>query len=241
MTDLEISELVSTNLRVVLKIAREYLGRGLSWEELVAEGNYGMLLAAHRFDPARGVKFTTYSAWWIRQAIRRALLEQTQAVRVPFQTRIKLLRLQRAADRLRERLGREPDDAELGAELGINARTVTELKRVGYVSVNSLNVEIPGRDDSGELIELLADGEEQAPDLTLSRNEELAYLLKLMERLPAREARVLEQRFGLNGREARTLKEVGSELGLTVERVRQLQNQALARLFAMMNPEETTR
>ncbi len=234
MTDQEIRDLVEPNLRLVFKIAREYTGRGLHWDDLVAEGNYGMLLAAHRFDPARGVKFSTYSAWWIRQLIRRALQEQTQSIRVPFQTKIKLLHIQRTGYALKARLSREPTDEEIAAELGILPRTVTELKRIGSVLVTSLNLPVPGREDGEELVELLPDLQMPHPDMQLSHAEELENLLALVKDLPPREQRIIERRFGLRGQDSMTLKEVAGEMDLTIERVRQLQNKALARLFQAM-------
>lgn len=226
-----VNALIEQNLRLVQKIANDFLGRGLSWEDLVSEGNRGLITAAHKFDPSRGARFSTYSAWWIKQAIRQAIAEQARTVRVPIGTQINWRRIRKVAKELTEKLGREPTDEEVAAEAKLPVATIQRLRSSNQVEVHSLNAPVSGEEsESGEFMEFVYDETTPGPDQELINLEDVEQLLALLETLPEREKQVLRLRFGLDGEPVRTLEEVGAIIGCTNERVRQIQNQALRKL-----------
>ena len=226
-----VNALIEQNLRLVQKIANDFLGRGLSWEDLVSEGNRGLITAAHKFDPSRGARFSTYSAWWIKQAIRQAIAEQARTVRVPNGTQINWRRIRKVAKELTEKLGREPTDEEVAAEAKLPVATIQRLRSSNQVEVHSLNAPVSGEEsESGEFMEFVYDETAPGPDQELINLEDVEQLLALLETLPEREKQVLRLRFGLDGEPVRTLEEVGAIIGCTNERVRQIQNQALRKL-----------
>lgn len=226
-----VNALIEQNLRLVQKIANDFLGRGLSWEDLVSEGNRGLITAAHKFDPSRGARFSTYSAWWIKQAIRQAIAEQARTVRVPIGTQINWRRIRKVAKELTEKLGREPTDEEVAAEAKFPVATIQRLRSSNQVEVHSLNAPVSGEEsESGEFMEFVYDETAPGPDQELINLEDVEQLLALLETLPEREKQVLRLRFGLDGEPVRTLEEVGAIIGCTNERVRQIQNQALRKL-----------
>lgn len=226
-----VNALIEQNLRLVQKIANDFLGRGLSWEDLVSEGNRGLITAAHKFDPSRGARFSTYSAWWIKQAIRQAIAEQARTVRVPIGTQINRRRIRKVAKELTEKLGREPTDEEVAAEAKLPVATIQRLRSSNQVEVHSLNAPVSGEEsESGEFMEFVYDETAPGPDQELINLEDVEQLLALLETLPEREKQVLRLRFGLDGEPVRTLEEVGAIIGCTNERVRQIQNQALRKL-----------
>lgn len=226
-----VNALIEQNLRLVQKIANDFLGRGLSWEDLVSEGNRGLITAAHKFDPSRGARFSTYSAWLIKQAIRQAIAEQARTVRVPIGTQINWRRIRKVAKELTEKLGREPTDEEVAAEAKLPVATIQRLRSSNQVEVHSLNAPVSGEEsESGEFMEFVYDETAPGPDQELINLEDVEQLLALLETLPEREKQVLRLRFGLDGEPVRTLEEVGAIIGCTNERVRQIQNQALRKL-----------
>lgn len=226
-----VNALIEQNLRLVQKIANDFLGRGLSWEDLVSEGNRGLITAAHKFDPSRGARFSTYSAWWIKQAIRQAIAEQARTVRVPIGTQINWRRIRKVAKELTEKLGREPTDEEVAAEAKLPVATIQRLRSSNQVEVHSLNAPVSGEEsESGEFMEFVYDETAPGPDQELINLEDVEQLFALLETLPEREKQVLRLRFGLDGEPVRTLEEVGAIIGCTNERVRQIQNQALRKL-----------
>ena len=230
--------LIEQNLRLVLKIANDFLGRGLPWDDLVSEGNSGLMSAARKFDPKRGTKFSTYSAWWIKQAIRQAIAEQTQAVRVPIGTQLNSRRIRRGVKLYFEEFGREPDDDELAAYTNLPLATIKRLRNTRQADMQSLNANVLSDDEDGsEFQEFLSDNDTAAPDENLLRIEDIDQLLKLLDRLPERERMVLRLRFGLDGSPVLTLEEVGKQLNCTNERIRQIQILALKKLHAMMTEE----
>ena len=215
-----VNALIEQNLRLVQKIANDFLGRGLSWEDLVSEGNRGLITAAHKFDPSRGARFSTYSAWWIKQAIRQAIAEQARTVRVPIGTQINWRRIRKVAKELTEKLGREPTDEEVAAEAKLPVATIQRLRSSNQVEVHSLNAPVSGEEsESGEFMEFVYDETAPGPDQELINLEDVEQLLALLETLPERD-----------GEPVRTLEEVGAIIGCTNERVRQIQNQALRKL-----------
>ena len=234
--DLETETLIQENLRLVLKIANDFLGRGLPWDDLVSEGNRGLVIAAHRFKPEVGAKFSTYSAWWIKQAIRQALAEQPSTIRVPVGTQQNARRIKRAVRGLTETLGRAPTDDEVAVSAKLPLVTVKRLRHTRQVDMQSLNELIgdDGDSDGVELQDFMADESCPAPDAELLRLEDIDQLFSLLETLPERERQVLKLRFGLDGAPIMTLENVGELLNCTSERVRQIQNQALKRLQKQM-------
>lgn len=233
--NLEVNALIMENMRLVLKIANDFMGRGLHWDDLVSEGNRGLVTAAHRFDPGKGAKFSTYSAWWIKQAIRQAIAEQTQTVRVPVGTQLNARRIKRAVRKLSLELRREPTDQEVAEEAKVPLVTVERLRNSRQVDMQSLN-ELVGADDSDgvELLDFFADEDNEAPDKELIKLEDIEQLLELLDGLPPKEKQVLKLRFGMDGSPVMTLEDVGELLNCTSERVRQIQNQALKRLHKQM-------
>ncbi len=223
--------LIEANLRLVLKIANDFIGRGLSWDDLVSEGNRGLITAAHRFDPNRGAKFSTYSSWWIKQTIRQALAEQAQTIRIPIGTQLRWKRIRYQAHKLTRTLGREPSDEELAAACQLPLVTVKRLRRARLIDIQSLNAAVsPDESDGAEILDFLADEKTPPPDEAQLKQEEVAELREVLAKLPEREQKILQLRFGLNGEPIRTLEEVGKLIGCTNERVRQIQNQALRKL-----------
>ena len=234
-TNGDASALVEKNMRLVLKIANDFLGRGLPWDDLVSEGNRGLITAANRFNPARGAKFSTYSSWWIKQTIRQALAEQVGTIRVPIGTQLHWRRIKRREKELRESLGREPEDAEIAAACNLPLATVKRLRNRRKIDVQSLNAAVSDEEsESAEFMDLLADEKNPPPDQQQLREEDIQQLTELLNRLPEREQMILNLRFGLDGEPIHTLEEVGKIIGCTNERVRQIQNQALRKLQIRM-------
>ena len=223
--------LIEGNLRLVLKIANDFIGRGLEWDELVSEGNRGLVRAADRFDPRIGAKFSTYSAAWIKQAIRQAIAD-ARTIRVPIGTQLHRNRILRTERALTEANGgRRPSDEELANATGLSLVTVQRLRDSRLPELRSLNEIVGGDSDEGiELGNLIVDNSAEAPDQETIRLEEIEQLLAYLDELPERERLVLQLRFGLDGEPIRTLDEVGKQLGCSNERVRQIQARALKRL-----------
>ena len=233
--NLEAESLIRDNMRLVLKIANDFLGRGLPWDDLVSEGNRGLVIAAHRFNPELGAKFSTYSACWIKQAIRQALAEQTLTIRVPVGTQLNSRRIKKSVRKLTLELGRAPTDEEVAADAQLSMATIERLRDTNQVDMQSLN-ELVGADDSDgvELLDFFADEDNETPEQELIKLEDIEQLLTLLDGLPPKEKQVLKLRFGMDGSPVMTLEDVGELLNCTSERVRQIQNQALKRLHRQM-------
>ncbi|MCL4180114.1 MAG: sigma-70 family RNA polymerase sigma factor [Verrucomicrobia bacterium] len=232
-------QMIKANLRLVVKIARDYEGLGLPLLDLISEGNIGLMKAVERFDPAKGGKLSTYGAWWIKQSIKRALANQSKTIRLPVHLVDRISRMRRVAMRLHEELGREPTDEELGEELGMTASRVGQL-RTAAIRPASLDAPI-GDDDSNTFAEVVQDENAETPYQQLEGKTVTAMLQEMVTKLDPREATILRFRFGLDGGTEKTLEEVGQKFGVTRERVRQIQNIALAKLRRMVEKLEAAR
>jgi len=228
--------MIKANLRLVVKIAHDYGNLGLPLLDLVSEGNIGLMKAVERFDPAKGGKLSTYAAWWIKQSIKRALANQSKTIRLPVHLVDKIAKIRRVSMSMSEELGREPTDEELAEEVGISAAKLSQLRTV---SIRPASLDAPMNDDDGtEFGEIVGDDGAVDPSENLSdknMQEEIADLLGVLD---DRERKIINSRFGLDGGSARTLEEVGAKFGVTRERIRQLQNIALAKLRRALRKRE---
>jgi RNA polymerase primary sigma factor len=228
--------MIKANLRLVVKIARDYANLGLPSLDLISEGNIGLMKAVERFDPAMGGKLSTYAAWWIKQSIKRALANQSKTIRLPLYLVDKISKIRRASLQMSDELGREPTDDELAQEIGISRSKVSLLKTV---SIRPASLDAPiSHDDSTELGETVGDENARTP-FELLRDKDLRdEVSDLFEVLDDRERTIIFQRFGLDGPKPKTLEEVGKKFGVTRERIRQLQNIALAKLRRALSKKE---
>jgi RNA polymerase primary sigma factor len=220
--------LVRGNLRLVIALARRFRGRGLDLPDLIQEGNLGLLKAVERFDPTRGFRFSTYAAWWIRQAITRGLADRGRAVRLPVNAHETLSKLRWVELELWQQLGREPTEAELAEQLGIRQSRLREI-RYATEGVASLDAPI-GAEAGGTLGALVPDARALDPAAVATQGDTRQMVLAAVARLEAREREVLELRFGLRGDEPCTLEEIGQRYGVTRERIRQIELRGLRKL-----------
>jgi len=229
--------MIKANLRLVVKIAHDYANLGLPLLDLVSEGNIGLMKAVERFDPAKGGKLSTYAAWWIKQSIKRALANQSKTIRLPVHLVDKISKMRRVSLQISEELGREPTDDELAEEIGISRRKVSQIKTV---SVRPASLDAPiSDDDATEFGEIVADEDAQTPFELLRDKNLRGELRELLQVLDDRERKIIFQRFGLDGGKPKTLEEVGKKFGVTRERIRQLQNLALAKMRQALSKKET--
>jgi RNA polymerase primary sigma factor len=224
--------MIKANLRLVVKIARDYEGIGLPLLDLISEGNIGLMKAVERFDPAKGGKLSTYGSWWIKQSIKRALANQSKTIRLPVHLVDKISKMRRTALKLQEMLGHEPSDEELADEMGMTALRVRQM-RMAAVRPASLDAPI-GDDDSNNFADVVEDENATSPYDNLEDKTVTGMLQDMVKHLDTREATILRYRFGLDGGSEKTLEEVGVKFGVTRERVRQIQNLALRKLRKMI-------
>jgi RNA polymerase primary sigma factor len=221
-------QMIKANLRLVVKIARDYEGYGVPLLDLISEGNIGLMKGVERFDPSKGAKLSTYSAWWIKQAIKRALANQGKTIRLPVHVVDKLFHIRRAEARLQEAFGREATDDEIAEELDTTPEKIRELRTA---SQRPASLEAPlGYDSDNRVADVVADENAEDPYRELEDKANTGMLREVMKDLDPREVTILRYRFGLDGDDEKTLEEVGRKFGLTRERIRQIQEIALKKL-----------
>ena len=219
---------IKANLRLVVKIAQDYSNYGLPLMDLISEGNIGLMKAVERFDPAKGGKLSTYGSWWIKQSIKRALANQSKTIRLPVHMVDKIAKLRRVMTLLTESYGREPTDEELCGETGMAPKKLSLLKRAAQ-RPTSLDSPV-GDEERSSFAEIIGDEHAENPFEVLSDKNMLNQIDSLLEVLDERESKIIKARYGLSGKNAMTLEEVGREFKVTRERIRQLQNIALDKM-----------
>jgi RNA polymerase primary sigma factor len=221
-------QMVRANLRLVVNIARGYTGKGLALQDLIEEGNLGLLRAVEGFDPTMNTRFSTYASYWIKQSIKRALVNTAKTIRIPAYMVELLAKWRRATNKLTDELGRPPTHEEVAKLLGLPKKKLNIIKKA--IRVYNSAPQTDQGDQGWSIDEMLMDGRSKTPDTEMVENDDLKHVMVLLDKMDKREATVLRMRFGLDDEEPKTLKEIGECLGLTRERVRQIESEALQKL-----------
>ena len=228
--------MVRANLRLVVNIARGYTGKGLVLQDLIEEGNLGLLRAVEGFDPDMNTRFSTYASYWIKQSIKRALVNTAKTIRIPAYMVELLAKWRRANNQLTDELGRPPTNEEIAKLLGLPKKKLSIIKKA--IRVYNAAPQSDQTEAGWSIDEMLMDGRTKTPDSEMVDNDDLRQVLVLLNQMDPREATVLRMRFGLNDEEPKTLKEIGEALGLTRERVRQIESEALAKLSTELSGDD---
>ena len=223
------NELVSANLRLVVSLAKRYQGCGMSLQDLIQEGNLGLMKAAEKFDASKGFRFSTYAAWWINQTIGRALADQSKAIRVPVHMTENINKLRRLSRDLTVTLGHEPTDEDLAKAMEVSVDDIKTYKSY-MTDVTSLDIQVGDDDDGTTIASFIEDENNISPEKNAVQIAEKEMLDAVLDTLTAREQDIIRQRFGLDDNVPKTLEEVGKSYGLTKERIRQIENKALMKL-----------
>ena len=228
-------QMVRANLRLVVNIARSYTGKGLGLQDLIEEGNLGLLRAVEGFDPNMNTRFSTYASYWIKQSIKRALVNSSKTIRIPAYMVELLSKWRRAAARLQDELGRPPTQEEIARSLDLPRKKLNIIKKA--IRVYNAMPQTEQLDAGWSLGEMVTDDRARTPDKEMVDADDLTHVLQLLDKMDKREATILRMRFGLGDEEPKTLKEIGAALGLTRERVRQIESEALSKLAVSLNAE----